>query len=1306
MRKCYTVLTGIFFVLLFTTCKQFTTDIDEYLSYWAAEAFIKSSNIEAATQTDITGMVSVASANDVTVTLKVQNPKSFRFVMPSSSETRNIVNFAHLTGATPAVGTDYELKQIAGDTLNLIYKAGFLKNYEWGRQDLSSTIKLYADDGRPFKQTFTVNIKANTPPPLPVFTVAKTAGTPAYYVLCIRVPEMDAPVQGGLLHKDLTRIEINGTSYALSVNEKQHAFVKPEDGNFITAGEVERIPEPDASPVPAGGWILYYKTDVEVKEGAVKKEYTVRLADAGGLVSQILNASTKPNKAEHENIHITKGNLFGGSGSESEPVVIGTNSEGAELAISSPTANTTVHCTVSEIGGSVTRYNGNPVTIPLPLNGAGEKKYKLEYYTDGEGFAATPVKTVYYRIAVIHTVTFDANGGTYEGGATAVSQTALHGTVISAPNPLPEKSGYGLTGWYKDAVCTPGQKWNFETDTVTGDITLYAQWTAGEVSYKVEHYQEKLDGTFTTEIENKTGITGQPALYNPKTDEGFTYQPNRTEINGIQQLSGLIAGNGSTVVKLYYQRNTITVTFKLNGGKVDGNTSDVTRTGKYGATFTAPAVERAGYRLSGWQPDGDAPTEVPSTFPAKDAAYTAQWTPAGNTPYKVMHHKESVSGGTYVLADTDNETGTTGANAAVTLKSYIGFEDGTYSPATIAADGTTTVTVCYNRKTINLRFKLNGGNIDGNTSDVVRSGKFDATFTAPANPDKTGYTFSRWDSALPSPLKFPLNNTTYTAQWTANTYYVRFNGNGNTGGGMSDQTFNYGTATALSANGFRKTGHTFEGWATSPTGTRVYGNRQSVSNLTASQNGIVTLYAVWKIETYSVTFSVADGEGELNGVYGSQNETALSGGGGKTLNNVPYGATVNFTATAAAGWEVDSWTFDGSPGSGASSSATLPVDAPKTVTVKFKPGVFNLTGGGPDAWKRLKEEAAKTKGSHTIVINGEIEATGGDNTGEITLGRNLTIKGGSGAVLNANGITRIFKVENGKTLTLEDITLQNAQVGSTNEGGGVYIDNGCTLIMQGSSTITNCKAGKGGGVYVNGTFKMEGSAVVTAESNTDNEVYLESGKTVTVTGALTSTPAAKIRVADYQKNRVLAVGERAKKENFRLAPDSGKNWRYKKVGDEIKFVTGKLTYTIEKIISIEEHDNGNGSDAEYYWTMQINGKNVSKRTHHDSWKPETKKTKKKGKVPELEINGHQTVLFNYTDKETVGAYFLIKEEDHGLGDDDTVANVTKDITYENDQLKFEGNTISFGQEENFRLEFHGSGEGDVDVVCRIGWGDE
>ena len=235
-------------------------------------------------------------------------------------------------------------------------------------------------------------------------------------------------------------------------------------------------------------------------------------------------------------------------------------------------------------------------------------------------------------------------------------------------------------------------------------------------------------------------------------------------------------------------------------------------------------------------------------------------------------------------------------------------------------------------------------------------------------------------------------------------------------------------------------------------------------------------------------------------------------------------------------------------------------------------------------------------------------------------------------------------MESGKSLILEGITLKNAQVGSTNKGGGVYIDNGGTLIMQGSSTITDCKAGDGGGVYVNGTFKMEGSALVTDETGRDNEVYLESGKTVTVTGALTHEPAAKIRLADYQKNRVLAVGEHAKKENFKLAPDGGNNWRYKKVGNEVKFVTGKLTYTIEKIISIKEHDGGTW--AEYYWTMRVDGETISERKDKNNQRWDAKKN------DVLDISGKSfTKVFCYSPQNPIPVDIEIWEDDAGENSD-------------------------------------------------------
>ena len=59
----------------------------------------------------------------------------------------------------------------------------------------------------------------------------------------------------------------------------------------------------------------------------------------------------------------------------------------------------------------------------------------------------------------------------------------------------------------------------------------------------------------------------------------------------------------------------------------------------------------------------------------------------------------------------------------------------------------------------------------------------------------------------------------------------------------------------MSANAFVREGHTFLGWSTSKTATAPeYLDGQSVKNFTATNNGSVTLYAVWKINRHSVTF--------------------------------------------------------------------------------------------------------------------------------------------------------------------------------------------------------------------------------------------------------------------------------------------------------------------------------------------------------------------------------------------------------------------------------------------------------------------
>lgn len=69
-----------------------------------------------------------------------------------------------------------------------------------------------------------------------------------------------------------------------------------------------------------------------------------------------------------------------------------------------------------------------------------------------------------------YTVTFQLAGGTVS--EEIANQTVKVGGTVTAPTQNPSKTGFTFTGWYKDSSCTT--KWNFDTDTIQSDTTLYA----------------------------------------------------------------------------------------------------------------------------------------------------------------------------------------------------------------------------------------------------------------------------------------------------------------------------------------------------------------------------------------------------------------------------------------------------------------------------------------------------------------------------------------------------------------------------------------------------------------------------------------------------------------------------------------------------------------------------------------------------------------------------------------------------------------------------------------------------------------
>ena len=143
-----------------------------------------------------------------------------------------------------------------------------------------------------------------------------------------------------------------------------------------------------------------------------------------------------------------------------------------------------------------------------------------------------------------------------------------------------------------------------------------------------------------------------------------------------------------------------------------------------------------------------------------------------------------------------------------------------------------------------------------------------------STPTRTGYTFQGWSTNSSASTATYAAGGTYTgnadaklyAVWKANTYTVAYNGNGSNGGSTANSSHTYDAAKNLTANGFTRkftvtydaatnggtcgtanatATATFNGWATSAGGAKVYNNSQSVTNLTATNGATVDLYAKW-----------------------------------------------------------------------------------------------------------------------------------------------------------------------------------------------------------------------------------------------------------------------------------------------------------------------------------------------------------------------------------------------------------------------------------------------------------------------------
>lgn len=347
------------------------------------------------------------------------------------------------------------------------------------------------------------------------------------------------------------------------------------------------------------------------------------------------------------------------------------------------------------------------------------------------------VVSVYYDRKEI-TLSFDLDGGS---GVASIS--GKYGTSVTYPE-KPTKSGYVFSSW------TPAFPDTFPLE----NATYKAVWISDSATkYTVRHFLQpsSLSTTLSEYIEREedsqilAGETGATTSANPNNYDGFTAKEITQET---------ISADGSTVVSVYYDRNGIILSFDSDGGSEVASVS-----GKYGTSVTSPKnPTKQGYTFSSWIP------ELPSTFPTEDTVYTANWTPSKNTAYTVKHFLQDVDLSTYEERSSDTQilTGTTGEYTSATPNTYVGFT-ANLTQETISADGSTVVSIYYNRNEITLSFEQSAGEW-WYISPI--SGKYGTKVTAPENPTKEGYTFSSWIPAFPD--TFPAEDMVFKATWAPN----------------------------------------------------------------------------------------------------------------------------------------------------------------------------------------------------------------------------------------------------------------------------------------------------------------------------------------------------------------------------------------------------------------------------------------------------------------------------------------------------------------------------------------------------------
>ena len=417
--------------------------------------------------------------------------------------------------------------------------------------------------------------------------------------------------------------------------------------------------------------------------------------------------------------------------------VAGENVAEADLNAATAKVELTMGKEKGVVGWSTTQGSDTPETIT---------------FVAGDTYVYPVVKTGFW-------VTFDTKGGDY------MAPQFQMGTPLDLNTVTPTRNGYTFDGWY-DADGKP-------VTTVSETATVTAHWKANsETKYTVIHWQENAndDEYSSMDIEKKTGATNSTTNAKAKSYSGFTAQ-------AITQKT--IAGDGSTIVNVYYKRNVYDVKFYTirHSGGLFGHSyyeedTSLRITAKYGAVICDrwPNKPESAWNVSKngntWQAGIDV-------MPLNGATFYQRGQNSSHTMV-ASYYLETVSGGRYELDHQDTVYGYDDSVTEEDRYSITGFTLNESKSTKIRKpyDG---AKFYYNRNSYNIVFMNNGAK----DSEVSRKYQQDIS-NANYNPTRpagvpANFMFAGWyDNELCGGTAYvfdgktmPAQNITLYAKWQA-----------------------------------------------------------------------------------------------------------------------------------------------------------------------------------------------------------------------------------------------------------------------------------------------------------------------------------------------------------------------------------------------------------------------------------------------------------------------------------------------------------------------------------------------------------